>query len=616
MTVFETLSTRTAAMMVPFMACLRSNRALGDFTVYGQLQKQVSLLLMLVVLLATACRSYLLDGAGLWADELWGVDACSQGSWWAMIDSMILKDSHPPGYQTLLYFWMQWFGDADATVRLPSVIAGVAAVHALYRFGVRFFTPLMGLVAATLLAVSYNAIYYSQEARAYIFLLLFAIWHYHLFLLLFLHDDALERDESMTPRLWVLFWLVGLLLCYFHYVGVVIVFSEAMALLLVPAFRQKWQVFLKAFQPILILYLPWLLVMMRHILHPDQSWETATPGWNELVGTARFIWGPASVQFYPAFAGFLLFLGLMWQQRKTAFLSEDRRLLLVLLLAFMPWALFFIKSNISASAYTIRHFIYIIPFAMLVSARWIVALLACMKPDFGVKTLASLLLAMVWLMMSFNTSSNITVGGKLYAGITKQEYREAVAVIAKDSDFMKTEKKNVFISNLFFDHYLRLLRVRYKPAPFMHQQAVEKMPEYEKYIREQGMNNFYYLEVYQFVDTRAPSPILRELRKRYHTLCATQFFWVQVLKFNTQLPPNPQDKLKSCPRSQAVTVSTPPVSTPSVSEMPVSDAPAEQAVSEIIPDNSVANDAILEGQSETSQQPAASDNEPLIAPEQ
>jgi hypothetical protein len=86
----------------------------------------------------------------------------------------------------------------------------------------------------------------------------------------------------------------------------------------------------------------------------------------------------------------------------------------------------------------------------------------------------------------------------------------------------------------------------------MHQNAVEKMPEYVRYISEQGMENFYYLEVYPAVEKRLASPILQELQKKYHTVCATKFFWVQVLKFNTQLAANPADVVKSCPRSIAV----------------------------------------------------------------
>ena len=469
-------------------------------------------LVMLVILLATACRTYLLDGSSLWADELWGVDACSLGSWWAMIDSMIFKDTHPPGYQTMLYYWLKWLGDSDNAVRLPSVIAGVAAVHALYQFGARFFTPLIGLLAATLLAVSYNAIYYSQEARAYVFLMLFAIWHFHLFFLLFLKDAEYNRTDNQTTTVWVGFWVVGLLLCYFHYVGVVIVFSEALAMLLVPAFRQKSAVWFKAFRPILIMYLPWMLIMLRQMMQPDQSWATADPGFTALINTARFIWGPANLQFYPAFFTFMAFLGYAFYQRSEGRLSVlDQRLLWVLTLAFIPWLLFFVKSNVSTSTYTLRHFIYIIPFAMLISARVFVSFLAWIKPDYGIKTLSAVLLALVWGSILLNVSDNVAMGGKLYTGTTKQEYREAVAVIVHDVDFMAHEKKNVFISNLFFDHYLKRARVRFKPAPFMHQNAVEKMPEYVRYISEQGMVNFYYLEVYGSVENRKASPILQEL---------------------------------------------------------------------------------------------------------
>ena len=519
-------------------------------------------LVLVPVLLATATRFYALDHASLWADELWGVDACSQGSWWAMVTQMILKDSHPPGYQTMLYGWMQLFGDGDATVRLPSVIAGILTVLALYQFAARFFTPLLGLVAATGLAVSYHAIYYSQEARAYEFLLLFAIWHWHLLFLLFQ-----EKQQQLSN--WLAFWAVGVLMVYFHYVGSVMLASEALVVVLLPAWRPPWRTVLRAFLPIVLLYLPWLPVMLDHILHPDQQWETPTPGWSILVETARFIWGPASEQFYLAFSLFCGFLCVVWHRCRHAKSTADRQLLVVLLLVALPWCVFFVKSHVSESAYTVRHFIFVIPAVMLVLARMLLWGLARVHPNYGPGWLGSVLLVLVWGSVSLNVADDVRYGGKLYSGITKQEYREAAALIAQDDDFMRGEKRHVFISNLFFDHYLQKQRVRFKPARFMHAEAPEKLPEYLQFIRERKMQDFYYLEVFQDVSRRErQSSLLQALRQQYHTVCATRFFWVQVWKFNTQRAANPADALQSCPRSvpglTALPVGTGPVMSPVV----------------------------------------------------
>ncbi len=84
-------------------------------------------------------------------------------------------DVHPPGYLLLLHFWMQAFGTDVALLRLPSEIAGLLAVPALYLLGASLYGRTVGLFAALLGAFSPLWIWHAQEARMYPFLLLFCI---------------------------------------------------------------------------------------------------------------------------------------------------------------------------------------------------------------------------------------------------------------------------------------------------------------------------------------------------------------------------------------------------------------------------------------------------------
>jgi len=85
------------------------------------------------------------------------------------------SDVHPPGYLLLLHFWMQVFGTNVALLRLPSEIAGLLAVPALYLLGASLYGRTVGLFAALLGAFSPLWIWHAQEARMYPFLLLFCI---------------------------------------------------------------------------------------------------------------------------------------------------------------------------------------------------------------------------------------------------------------------------------------------------------------------------------------------------------------------------------------------------------------------------------------------------------
>lgn len=500
---------------------------------------------LFVLCVAVACRIYSVDASSLWADELWGVDACSQGSWWAMISNLIYKDSHPPGYQTMLYYWMQLFGKSDLVIRLPSVIAGVAAIVAVARFGTVFFSPLVGLLAATILAVSHNAIYYSQEARAYVFLMLFSVLYYHVFFQIFI------RKEKAFSN-WLSFWAYGALLAYFHYVGVVIVLAVA---LVVPFFSPKGSrisLFLKAFAPILLIYLPWAPVIFKHLIFEHPSWETVAPTVDTIVQTARFVLGPDEFRF---FAGIFLLLIFLFSCGKGLFkrniLDEQKILLLLLLMSIMPVVAFYLKSHIGTSAYTIRHFSYLMPVFALVSA-WSLALLIrwlSLSQSVAVWFIVGII-SLVSIML--NVSSQLKIGGKLYSDFSKIEYRQAVETILLDKEFMQNKPRHVFISNKFFDHYIRFFDIKTRPAVYFHQNDVEKFPEYEKFISEKGVTDFYYLGIFQDVSKGEPSPVLRHLYTRYFTVCVTQFVWVQVVKFSTRLPPSGNQVVQNCPSATPV----------------------------------------------------------------
>ena len=500
---------------------------------------------LFILCIATACRIYSIDASSLWADELWGVDACSQGSWWAMINNLIYTDSHPPGYQTLLYYWMLLFGQSDFMVRLPSVVAGIAAVAAVYRLGRVFLSPVTGLLAAAILAVSYNAIYYSQEARAYIFLMLFATLHYHVFLQLFL------RKEQKTSH-WVSFWILGVLLAYFHYVGVVIVLSEAAVMLFLISSGDRRSQFFKAFVPIFLLYVPWLPVLYRHLFFDNPSWETTVPVIDDLVKTVRFVLGPDSVRFYTGIALTLIFLFSCIAKLKNNTLAESQRvLLLLLLLSLIPLLAFYIKSHLGASAYTIRHFTYLIPVFALVCA-WSMNLLLGWQNWQQAGAVWFLVSGIALISIMLNVSNYFKVGARLYNISSKIEYRQAVETIMLDKIFMQNKPRHVFISNNFFDHYLKFLDVKEGSTELFYQDTPERFPEYEKLIREKVAADFYYLEVFQDVSTGGPSPVLQYLYSRYYTVCVKQFVWVQVVKFSTRLPPEQNQVVWSCPRATPV----------------------------------------------------------------
>jgi 4-amino-4-deoxy-L-arabinose transferase-like glycosyltransferase len=129
------------------------------------------LIVALVTVLALALRVAWLGSKGLWIDEADSVYFARH----SLPDVLFhLCDPHPPGYYVFLKPFLG-LGQSEFLVRLPSAIAGAAAIPLLYilcrELGVAAESAWLdrrtAVVAALLLAVAPLHVWYSQEARMY-----------------------------------------------------------------------------------------------------------------------------------------------------------------------------------------------------------------------------------------------------------------------------------------------------------------------------------------------------------------------------------------------------------------------------------------------------------------
>ncbi|HQQ62075.1 MAG TPA: glycosyltransferase family 39 protein [Pseudomonadales bacterium] len=497
-------------------------------------------------------RMYHIDSVGLWSDELWGVFACSQGSWWAMIQDLVHNDSHPPGYQTLLYWWIKAFGESDIAVRLPSVIAGVASVAFTYLLGKRHFSVIAGIIAAAMVTGSFYAIYYSQEARAYAFLMFFAPTMTLYFIDLFVSKN---HDKYSLP----LFWLVSTACMYFHYVGFVFVGSALLLSLFFWMYDRRrqghLQLVFKAFSPCLILYLPWLPVMYQHMAHSPDDWSTPVPDLPVLWQTVRFLFGPDDLRLYLLLVSIVM-AHIVWITRffnsssAPAIRSyNDYKYRAFICLAWLTWIpilVFYFKSQFSQSVYTLRHFTYAIP---------LIAIMASLFPALLISKIAnhtwrsSVLVMLLLTIAAINTRGNDD--NRLYNNYLREDYRGAVDIVRHDFRFMSTNPADriVITSNVFFDHYLRLYDL--KPHADMVMSSVGQMSELEALLEKEKPDRFYFLEV----SGKETSPLLAALESRFATRCFSRLNKMNVFKFLNQPRPAdqlPRSELHDCPLKSSV----------------------------------------------------------------
>src|SRR3989304_709792 len=169
-----------------------------------------------VLLAAVALRLWGLGDKSLWFDEAYSVYIARQAL--GEIPRLLrVYDPHPPLYYVLLRLWMGVAGQSEVAVRVPSVVASLAAIGLTYLLGRRLAGEGVGLLAAGLLAASPFQVTAAQEARMYPFLMLFGVGaSYALWL-------ALAEGRR---RYWMGYVLCLVLALYTHHFAVLLLLAH------------------------------------------------------------------------------------------------------------------------------------------------------------------------------------------------------------------------------------------------------------------------------------------------------------------------------------------------------------------------------------------------------
>ena len=125
-----------------------------------------------LLLLGVFLRFFRLGDRSLWLDEIFAADTTRFDTFdevfrWATTDPQEMP------LVNVIAWLLRGLGDGDWVVRLPAALAGSFCVLAMYGLGKTVSRPRTGLIAALFMAVLPFAVWFSQEARPYTFLMLF-----------------------------------------------------------------------------------------------------------------------------------------------------------------------------------------------------------------------------------------------------------------------------------------------------------------------------------------------------------------------------------------------------------------------------------------------------------
>jgi len=227
------------------------------------MRKLIGRNLIYIILLLGLLLRLIAIGQSFWLDEAIGAIAARDYSFAKIFTSFLLIDNHPPLYSLLLKFWTSIFSYSELSLRLPSILFGVATIFITYKIAEKIFeNRKISLSVAAFLTTSQFHIYYSQEARMYSMAAFFA----SLAILSFL--TLVQSGNNL--KWWVVFSLSLAILLFTDYMPVFLV----PMLLLYPIYKRKkfrwWLNLFISFLPVIFFSVIWYPIFKEQVT--NYSW--------------------------------------------------------------------------------------------------------------------------------------------------------------------------------------------------------------------------------------------------------------------------------------------------------------------------------------------------------
>jgi mannosyltransferase len=315
---------------------------------------RVRLWLFLNIILATALRLFRLGEKSFWLDE--AISAVL-----ARVDRhvFILAIFHRQANMTLYYLLLRgwtWLGSNEFVVRSLSVVAGVAAIPAIYVLGARLFGSRAGRLAALLLSVHAFHIRYSQEARAYSLTMLLAIVSSLFFV------RAVERPSHKN---WAGYIVTSTLLVYAQVFGGWVLLAHGVSLLLARR-KVSWRQFALSAAAICFLISPLAYCLFLVSDRSQLAW-LAAPSLQDLYKFGLDMTGDAGWLVLLAYVVFLLVAVKALVMRPQPVTAETWKYWFALLWLLLPIALV-LAISLHWSAFEPRFLIVCLPPLILLAA--------------------------------------------------------------------------------------------------------------------------------------------------------------------------------------------------------------------------------------------------------
>jgi uncharacterized membrane protein len=411
-------------------------------------------ILMVLIVISGAClRFYGLSHESLWNDELASQVRSAYPTTEQVLKEGVLTELHPPAYHFLLHYVQKIFGDSERVLRFPSAIAGVLAIIAVFFLAKRFYTEEEGLISALLIGILWAPIYYSQEARAYSFMLLFSILSTYYLIGI---TNSIKHNFPISLVDYSGYVLSAIINSHFHYFGLYLTCIQGgfffIFLLSCRNIRTPVLMFIKIYGLLALLYIPWIPFFFQQIKYQNAH-EFISIGWvrptelSDLKNFLLFCFNKSAILLY--FVVFILLLGfgsyLSFSFAKMKGISLynliSSNLFYILYWLFVPFAGVLILSQIGKHFHTNRNLLISLPAVYILFSH---GLTRIPSKIYFIKYVA---------IFAFCCLSvyKLIFGMSYYTKPHKEQFREAVAFVA---DHEEEYPEDILIGFVFSKKYL------------------------------------------------------------------------------------------------------------------------------------------------------------------
>ena len=263
-----------------------------------------TVLAIVAITMVGAGLRFSLAGIGLWRDEAYTYFDITRPTFSDTIEQIARGEWNPPLFFLLERDAGQILGFSDTSLKVLSLLCGVALVPVTFRLAMAVTSYRGALLATAFVATAEVAIYYSQEVRPYALGAL---------LLALVINGYVRWLVTPRPAAWPSWLIWAVLLEYTHYVGIVAMAGLLVATLFAPRPARPPLARLALFVAVLGAALsPWMPFLVQQ-LSSGTPWTTAPP-WSVRPGAVLIMMASTlpgylranAFGFAPAFVAFAI----------------------------------------------------------------------------------------------------------------------------------------------------------------------------------------------------------------------------------------------------------------------------------------------------------------------